>query len=116
MFAEVLSATEFDQLPEKRPWDYVIKCAPGSKPIDCKIYPPNAQEQNVLDEILEEKSLYWTNQDIQIPYGSSIFLCQKKDRDLRPVQNYRKLNDMTVKKKYPLPINNPRINKQIKTV
>ena len=53
-YKDVFSATEFDQLPERRPWDHVIELTPGFKPVDCKVYPLNPQEQKALDEFLEE--------------------------------------------------------------
>jgi hypothetical protein len=38
------------------------------------------------------------------PMASPFFFVQKKDGSLRPVQDYRKLNLMTVKNRYPLPL------------
>lgn len=53
-YKDVFSANEFDQLPQRRPWDHVIEMTPGFKPVDCKVYPLNPQEQKALDEFLEE--------------------------------------------------------------
>ena len=36
--------------------------------------------------------------------ASPFFFVKKKDGTLRPVQDYRKLNEMTVKNRYPLPL------------
>ena len=36
--------------------------------------------------------------------ASPFFFVKKKDGKLRPVQDYRKLNEMTVKNRYPLPL------------
>ena len=55
-YEDVLSATEFDRLPERRPWDHVIELTPGFKPVDCKVYPLNPRGQRALDEFLEENS------------------------------------------------------------
>src|SRR5882724_4057757 len=41
---------------------------------------------------------------IEIAYASPIFFIKKKDRSLHLVQDYRKLNVMTVKNAYPLPL------------
>ena len=38
------------------------------------------------------------------PYASPFFFIKKKDGKLHPVQNYRKLNEYTIKNKYPLPL------------
>ncbi len=36
--------------------------------------------------------------------ASPFFFVKKKDGKLRPVQDYRKLNEMTIKNRYPLPL------------
>ena len=36
--------------------------------------------------------------------ASPFFFMKKKDRSLQPVQDYQKLNEMTAKNKYPLPL------------
>ncbi len=36
--------------------------------------------------------------------ASPFFFIKKKDGKLRPVQDYRKLNEMTIKNHYPLPL------------
>ena len=50
----VFNKEEFDELPERRPWDHAIELVPGAKPVDCKVYPLNLKEQKALDEFLEE--------------------------------------------------------------
>lgn len=55
----------------------------------------------MLDGFLEKNR---SNCFVKITYGISIFFVKKKDGKLRPVQDYRKLNEMTVKNKYPLPL------------
>ena len=37
------------------------------------------------------------------PYALPFFFIKKKDGKLRPVQDYRKLNEYTIKNKYPYP-------------
>jgi len=38
------------------------------------------------------------------PMASPFFFVKKKDGSLRPTQDYRKLNDITIKNRYPLPL------------
>ena len=38
------------------------------------------------------------------PYSSPFFFIKKKSRELRPVQDYRRLNSLTIKNRYPLPL------------
>ena len=43
--------------------------------------------------------------------ASPFFFVKKKDGKLRPVQDYQKLNEMTIKNRYPLPLISELINK-----
>ena len=43
--------------------------------------------------------------------ASPFFFIKKKDGSLRPVQDYRKLNEMTIKNRYPLPLISELIDK-----
>ncbi len=45
------------------------------------------------------------------PFASPFFFVKKKDGTLRPVQDYRKLNEMTIKNRYPLPLISELIDK-----
>ena len=103
-YAEVFEKKEFDCLPERRPWDHAIELIPGAKPVDCKVYPLSPQEQRQLDEFLEENLRSGRIQPSKSPMASPFFFVKKKDGSLRPVQDYRKLNAMTVKNRYPLPL------------
>ena len=96
-YKDLFSATEFDQLPERRPWDHVIELTLGFKPVNCKVYPLNPWEQKALDEFLEENLCTGRIGPSKSPMASPFFFIKKKDGSLRPVQDYRKLNEMTVK-------------------
>ena len=39
-----------------------------------------------------------------MPYASAFFFIEKKDGKLWPIQDYQKLNEYTIKNKYPLPL------------
>ena len=72
--------------------------------LDCKVYPLNGPEQKALDAFLEENLRTGRIQPSKSPMASPFFFIKKKDSSLRPVQDYRKLNEMTVKNRYPLPL------------
>ena len=103
-FPEVFSKKDFDQLPERRPWDHAIDLMPGAKPADCKIYPLNPSEQKALDDFLEENLRTGRIRPSSSSMAAPFFFVKKKDGSLRPVQDYCRLNDMTIKNKYPLPL------------
>ena len=103
-FPDVFSEQEFDHLPERRPWDHAIELTPEFKPSDCKIYPLSRKEQEALDEFLEENLRTGRIKPSTSPMASPFFFIKKKNGQLRPVQDYRKLNAGTIKNKYPLPL------------
>ena len=104
-FPEVFTKQDFNELPPHRPWDHAIELLPGTKErLDCKIYPLSQDEQEQLDEFLEEHLRTGRIRSSKSPMASPFFFVKKKDGKLRPVQDYRKLNNMTIKNKYPLPL------------
>ena len=96
-FNRVFEKKTFDALPPRCPWDHAIEIIPGSKMVDCKIYPLNPQEQKELDEFLKEQLETGRIRLSKSPMASPFFFVKKKDGKLRPVQDYRKLNKMTIK-------------------
>jgi hypothetical protein len=57
-----------------------------------------------LDKFLKENLDKGYIKPSQSPMASPFFFIKKKDRKLRPCQDYRYLNDWTVKNAYPLPL------------
>jgi hypothetical protein len=103
-YKEVFKKQTFDQLPLRRPWDHAIELIPNSKMMDCKIYPLNPTEQKQLDEFLKEQLETGRIQSSKSPMASPFFSVKKKDGSLRLVQDYQKLNEITIKNRYPLPL------------
>ena len=61
-------------------------------------------EQKELDAFLKENLESGRIRPSKSPMASPVFFIKKKDGALRLVQDYRALNAMTVKNKYPLPL------------
>jgi Reverse transcriptase (RNA-dependent DNA polymerase) len=72
--------------------------------LDCKIYPLGPGEQDKLDAFLEENLSSGRIRPSQSKITSPFFFIKKKDGRLRPVQDYRKLNEIMIKNCYPLPL------------
>jgi len=103
-YEDVFTKKEFDKLPERRPWDHAIELTPGFKPVDCKTYPLSKAEQEKLQEFIEENLRTGRIVSSKSPMASPFFFVKKKDGALRPTQDYRKLNEATIKNRYPLPL------------
>jgi hypothetical protein len=110
-YVKVFAKESFDALPEKRAWDHVIELKPDAKAVDCKIYPLSLGEQAELDKFLEENLKSGRIRLSKSPMASAFFFIKKKDGSLRLVQDYRKLNEMTIKNRYPLPLISELVNK-----
>ena len=98
-------------LPEPREWDHAVEIIPGSNPTGCKVYPLSPVEQKEMDAFLKENLETGQIQPSKSPMSSPVFFIKKKDGSLQLVQDYRALNAITVKNKYPLPLISKLINK-----
>jgi hypothetical protein len=93
-------------LPPDRDVEFVIELKPGTTPISRRSYqmPPNelAELKTQLQDLLEKGFIRPSSS----AWGClAIFI--KKDLTLRMCVDYRPLNEVTIKNKYPLPrINN----------
>jgi hypothetical protein len=104
-YAKVFSELKSERLPEHKPYDHTIKLKPETpETLRLKVYPMPVNEQDELDRFLEEHLRKGYIIPSKSPIASSVFFIKKKDGRLRLVQDYRKLNEFTVKNCYPLPL------------
>ena len=103
-FRDVFSKESFDELPKQKHWDHAIDLKPASQPFSMKVYPMSPVEQKELDDFLEENLLSSRIHPSKSLMASPVFFVKKKDGKLQFVQDHRKLNAMTVKNTYPLPL------------
>jgi hypothetical protein len=102
--ADVISEMAFDSLPEHRKWDHPIELECEPSPGFRKVYPMTLTEQTQMDAFLEEALATGRIQQSKSPLGAPVFFIKKKDGKLRFVQDYRALNVITRKNRYPLPL------------
>jgi hypothetical protein len=103
--AKVFSEREAQRFPGPRIWDHTIelkKDAPSTIP--GKVYALTQVEQKALQEFLTEHLRKGYIRPSKSPYASPFFFIKKKDGKLRPVQDYRKVNEWTIRNRYPLPL------------
>jgi len=101
-FESVFAKEDFDVLPEHRQWDYAIELILGVEPKLLKVYPLSPVEQKELDSFLEENLRTRRIRLSKSPIAAPVFFIKKKNGSLWLVQDYRALNSMMVKNKYPL--------------
>ncbi len=104
-FAKVFSEEESKRYPPKRAWDHAIEFKPDApEAVDCKVYPMNRIEDEAVQKFLDSELEKGYIRESKSPYASSFFFVKKKDGKLRPVQDYRKINALTIRNQYPLPL------------
>jgi len=103
-FESVFAKEDFNILPEHRQWNHAIELIPGLEPKSSKVYPLSPVEQKELDTFLEENLCTGRIRLSKSPIAAPVFFIKKKNGSLWLVQDYRALNSMTVKNKYPLPL------------
>jgi hypothetical protein len=103
-YADVFSETAFDSLPECRKWDHAIELECKPSPGFCKVYPMTLTEQTEMDTCLEEALATGHIRQSKSPLGAPVFFIKKKDGKLHFIQDYRALNAITRKNRYPLPL------------
>ena len=104
-YKEVFEPGGFDELPPRRPWDHAIDLKEGTGPwTGTRIIPLSSKEQETMKDFLAENLKTGRIRPSKSPYASPFFFGKKKDGKLRPIQDYRKLNAITVPNKTPLPL------------
>jgi hypothetical protein len=111
-YAKVFSEAESERLPEHKSYDHAIDLKPETpETIRSKVYPMLVNEQEELDRFLDENLRKKYILPSKFPIASPVFFIKKKDGRLHLVQDYRKLNDFTIKNRYPLPLASDIINR-----
>lgn len=91
-------------LPENRIYDCPIELAPGSTPPRGKMYNLTVPETEALSIWLDDMIERGFIRKSASPFAAPIFFVSKSDGSLRPCNDYRKLNQQTVRDCYPIPL------------
>jgi hypothetical protein len=90
-------------LPSRRNIDFSIELASGAVPVSRTPYRMSTPELVELKFKLKEMMNKGYIQPSIYPWGAPIMFVKKKDGTLRLCIDYRQLNKVTIKNKYPLP-------------
>src|SRR5260221_1420718 len=94
----------FDDLPPQKAWDHAIDLSPGTELPCSQTFPLSPAEQKELDDFLQKNLVNGHICPSKSPMGAPVFFVKKKDGLLCLIQDYWKLNKITVKNSYPLPL------------
>jgi hypothetical protein len=101
-FADVFP-DELPGMPPERDVEFTIDLVPGTKPIAKNAYQLAAAELAELKKQLEELQQKGFIRPTASPWGAPVLFVKKKDGSMRLCVDYRDLNAVTIKNKYPLP-------------
>ena len=94
---------KFKKLPERQEWDHEINLTDEApKELNAKAYAMALKEEEVLNQWLDEQLKAGLIVESKSRYAAPCFYIPKKDSSLQLVQDYRKLNQVTIKDKTPL--------------
>ena len=93
-----------ERMPIRKIWDHVIDVKEGFIPQKGKVYPLSREERKEVREFVKKQLRKEYIQLSKLPQMALVFFVGKKDGKKRMVQDYRYLNEWTIKNNYPLPL------------
>nr|GEX95140.1 putative reverse transcriptase domain-containing protein [Tanacetum cinerariifolium] len=95
--------TDLSGLPPARPVEFQIDLIPGAAPVARAPYRLAPSKMKELLEQLQELSKKGFIRPSSSPWGAPVLFVKKKDGSFRMSIDYRELNKLTMKNRYPLP-------------
>ena len=102
-FCDVFDKSKAERLPPHRVYDHKLELT-GSLPVQRKLYPMSGYKLQKVKEYLEDNLAKGFITPSQASFASPILFVQKSNGDLRFCVDYRKLNEITKRNRYPLPL------------
>src|SRR3954471_5280734 len=93
-------------MPPDRDIEFLIELLPGTAPISKRPYRMPADDLEEIKKHIKELLEKGYIRPSSSPWGAPVLLVEKKDGSLRMVVDYRSLNEVTIKNKYPQPMIN----------
>ncbi|KAL0188510.1 hypothetical protein M9458_015609, partial [Cirrhinus mrigala] len=101
---EAFSRAKATQLPPHRPGDCAIDLIPGAVPPKGRIFPLSQPKSEAMHKYIQEELAKGFITPSTSPASAGFFFVKKKDGGLHPCIDYRGLNEVTIKYRYPLPL------------
>jgi hypothetical protein len=96
-------SSDYSELPPRREVEFGIECVLGTNPISKAPYRMASLELKELKEQLQELLDKGFIRPSISPWGAPVLFVKKKDGSMRMCIDYRQLNKVTIKNRYPLP-------------
>lgn len=108
-FEELFSDNQPEKLPPHRSFDHHIELTTDEFPKP-KVYPTPQKYQEALKQFIEDNLRKGFIRESSSPLASPLFFIPKPNGDLRPIIDYRGVNNITVKSQYPIPLMSAIVN------
>ena len=104
-FMHLFNKKKFEKLLERHEWDHEINLMEEApKELNAKAYAMTLKKEEALNQWLDEQLKVGLIVESKSRYVALCFYIPKKDSSLQLVQDYRKLNQVMIKDKMPLPL------------
>jgi len=103
-FADVFSKSKAGKLADHRPYDLKITLDEGTSPPFGPIYSLSQEELAALRKFIDENLTTGFIRPSRSPHGAPVLFIRKKDGSLRLCVDFRGLNRISKKDRYPLPL------------
>jgi len=103
-YADIFSQEKINALPQHSKYDHRIDLIPEAQLPDGPMYPLSKKELDALWDYIREMEDHGKIRRSSSPIGAPILFVPKPDGRLRLCFDYRGLNKITIKNKYPLPL------------
>jgi len=101
---KVFGKKQSERMSTWKIWDHAIDMKEGFVPRKGKVYPLSREEREEVHEFIQEQLRKGYIRPSKSPQMAPVFFVGKKDGKKRMVQDYRYLNEWTIKNNYPLPL------------
>jgi len=101
---KVFGKKQSERMPTRKLWDHIIEVKEGFVPRKGKVYLLSREEKEEVREFVKEQLRKGYIRPSKSLQTALVFFVGKKDGKKRMVQDYRYLNEWTVKNNYPLPL------------
>jgi len=91
-------------MPTRKLWNHAIDTKKGFVPRKRKVYLLSREERKEIHKFISKKLRKGYIRPSKSPQIALVFFVEKKDRKKHMVQDYRYLNEWTIKNNYPLPL------------
>ena len=101
---KVFGKKQLERMSTRKIWNHTIDTKEGFVLRKGKVYPLSREEREEVREFIQEQLIKEYIRPSKLSQMAPVFFVGKKDSKKRMVQDYRYLNEWTIKNNYPLPL------------